>query len=207
MSVTTYRVRRAVLDDLAVLKPLWESMRLPVPDLEKRLTEFQVAENSEGKVVGGVGCQIVERYAKIHSEAYSDFAIADSVRPHLWERLQAVARNHGIARFWTQEQSPFWKQHGLQPATSEILKKLPPSWGSGDSQWLTLSLKDEESIVSLEKEFAMYMQAEKQRTAQAFRHARTLKLIATLLAILFAIFVVYAVIVLLRHKNALGPPP
>ena len=206
MSATTHRVRRAVLDDLTVLKPLWESMHLPVADLEKRLTEFQVAENSEGKVVGGVGCQIVERYARIHSEAYSDFGIADSIRPHLWERLQAVARNHGITRLWTQEHAPFWKQQGLQIATPEILKKLPPAWGSGESQWLTLSLKDEESIVSLEKEFAMYMQAEKQRTAQTFRHARTLKLVATALAVVLAIFVIYAVILMLRHNSGLTPP-
>ncbi len=200
MTVTTYRVRRAVLDDLAALKPLWESMRLPTADLEKRLTEFQVAEDAGGTVVGAVGCQIADRYARIHSEAYSDFAMADSIRPHLWERLQAVARNHGIVRLWTQEQAPFWKQQGLRPAPPDVLKKLPPAWATGDPEWLTTSLKDEESIVSLEKEFAMYMQAEKQRTAQTFRHARTLKLIATALAIIFAIFVVFAITVMLRHN-------
>ena len=47
MTASTNRVRRATLDDLGALKPLWTSMRLPAADLEKRLTEFQVIESAE----------------------------------------------------------------------------------------------------------------------------------------------------------------
>ncbi len=37
------------VDDRAVLKAIWLSMRLPADELEKRLTEFQVVENTEGR--------------------------------------------------------------------------------------------------------------------------------------------------------------
>src|SRR6476661_5038766 len=115
MTSTTYSVRRATLDDLAVLRPIWESLHLPVADLEKRLTEFQVAVGPDNKIVGAIAFQISERHARIHSEAYSDFGAAETVRPLFWQRFQALATNHGIARLWTEEESPFWKQNGFVP--------------------------------------------------------------------------------------------
>ncbi len=200
MNPAGYRVRRATLDDLVTLRPIWEAMRLPVPDLEKRLTEFQVAEDAAGRIVGAIGFQMTDRQARIHSEAFPDFAAADPVRPLFWERLQVLMLNHGIVRIWTQEQAPFWKQHGLNPANPDALKKLPAAWAHSSEAWFTLKSKDEETIVSLEKELALFMEAEKQRTARAFQQARVLKFIATLLAVAFAIFVVFAVVFMLR-KN------
>jgi hypothetical protein len=189
MSSENYRVRRATLDDLPTLKPMWEAMRFPSADLERRMTEFQVVESSAGKVLGAVGFQIAGRHAHIYSEAYSDFGVADSVRPLIWNRIQALSTNHGLVRLWTQEPAPFWRQHGLLPATPEALKSLPESW-TGPGEWLTLPLKDENSIVSLEKELAMYMQAEKQRSARTLSQARTLKTIATVIAVIFAVIVI-----------------
>jgi len=200
MNPSSYRVRRATLDDLATLRPIWETMRLPVHDLEKRLTEFQVAVDDAGRIVGAIGFQMAERQARIHSEAFLDFAAADPVRALFWERLQVLMLNHGIVRIWTQEQAPFWKQHGLNPAPPDALKKLPPAWSQSSDAWLTLKLKDEEAIVSLEKELALFMEAEKLRTARAFQQARMLKFIATLLAVAFAIFVVFAVVFMLRKS-------
>jgi hypothetical protein len=206
MSSANYRVRRATVDDLDGLRPLWESMRLPAQDLEKRLTEFQVAVDANGNVVGSVGFQIAERYANIHSESYPDFAVADTVRPMLWKRIQSLATNHGIARFWTQEEAPFWKQNGLVPADAETLKKLPPAWNSSPGNWLTLQLKDENAMVSLEKELAMFMEAEKQKTAQAFKQAKTLKTLATIVAVIFAIIVIGALFYLFsKNPSVLGP--
>jgi N-acetylglutamate synthase-like GNAT family acetyltransferase len=45
MKSANLRIRRATVDDLAALKDIWASMRLPPDELEKRLTEFQVVEN------------------------------------------------------------------------------------------------------------------------------------------------------------------
>ena len=206
MSSGHFRVRRATLDDLDVLRPMWDSMRFPVSDLERRLTEFQVAEDADGRVVGTLGFQISERHARVHSEAYSDFAAADTARPLFWERLKALSMNHGIARLWTQETVPFWKQNGFLPANAEALKKLPAAWKDETGGWLTLPLKNEESIISLEKELAMFMAAEKQRTDRAFQHARTLKMIATALAVIFAIFVAGALFYLVRKNPGLLIP-
>src|ERR1017187_926557 len=98
VSSSNYRVRRATLDDIRQLTALWQSMQFPVEDLARRVTEFQVAEGAEGEVRGAVGLQIAERQGLVHSEAFSDFALADHLRPLLWDRLLAVATNHGLLR-------------------------------------------------------------------------------------------------------------
>jgi N-acetylglutamate synthase-like GNAT family acetyltransferase len=203
MTPANFRVRRATVDDLDTLRLMWESMRLETAELERRLTEFQIAENAEGRVVGVVGFQIAERHACIHSEAFSDFALAETVRPLIWERMKALALNHGIARLWTREHIPFWKQNGFLPANNETLKKLPAAWNDPAGEWLTLPLKNEDSIVSLEKELAMFMAAEKQRTSLTFKHAHTLKILATALAVMFAIFVGGALFYLLKKNPGL----
>jgi hypothetical protein len=108
----------------------------------------------------------------------------------LWERIHAVAMNHGLLRLWTQEHAPFWSHCGLIKPDPDALQKLPVPWQAQKSDWLTLKLKDDvvEPLVSLDKEFAMFMDSEKQRTARAFQHAKILKLIATLIAL--AVFII-----------------
>ena len=183
VSSSKYRVRRATLDDIGQLTALWESMNYPTPDLARRVTEFQVAEGPEGKVLGALGLQIAERQGRVHSETFSDFALAEQLRPLLWDRVHAVATNHGLLRVWTQEQAPFWNHCGLLKADAEALEKLPALWRGPSSAWLTLKLKDDvETVVSLDKEFALFMQSEKQRTEQVFRRARAVKTFATVLA-------------------------
>jgi N-acetylglutamate synthase-like GNAT family acetyltransferase len=191
MSRANYRVRRATLDDIGQLTALWESMHYPTQDLARRVTECQVAEGADGKVVGTLGLQIAERQGLIHSEAFSDFALAEQLRPLLWDRVHAVATNHGLLRLWTQEGAPFWNHCGLARADAEALAKLPALWRGPSSPWLTLKLKDDvETVVSLDKEFALFMQSEKQRTEQVFQQARLLKTVATLIALALLIAVV-----------------
>jgi N-acetylglutamate synthase-like GNAT family acetyltransferase len=203
----TYRVRRATLDDITGLSALWRSMQLPAQQLEKRLTEFQLAESHDGKLLGAVGLQIVGQQGRLHSEAFTDFSIADQVRPLLWERMQAIATNHGLTRLWTQEHAPFWKHYGLHPAAGETMQKLPPAWRVFPGEWLAAQLKEEtEAHVSAEKEFALFMEAEKQRTERAFRQARVIKHVATLAAVLLAIFVLVALVFWLK-RNPPTPGP
>ena len=120
MSTSSFRVRRATLEDLNQLSGRWKTMHLPADDLGKRVTEFQVAEDGEGKLAGAVGLQIAQRQGRVHSEAFGDFALADVLRPLLWERLQSLATNHGLLRVWTQEKAPFWTQCGLAPANDSL---------------------------------------------------------------------------------------
>src|ERR1051325_7770228 len=157
MTAATFRVRRATVDDLGALKALWESMRIPLADLDKRLTEFQVAEDANGKVVGTVGFQIFQRHGWIHSEPFSDFAVADEVRPLFWTRIQSLAMNHGVARLWTREHAPFWSQNDWQPPDDGALGLLPEAWDRTVKAWLTLRLKDVDVMASLDKEFEMFV--------------------------------------------------
>ena len=171
-------MRRATLDDIGQLTALWQAMQFPTDDLARRVTEFQVAEGADGTVLGAVGLQIAERQGLIHSEAFSDFALAEHLRPLLWDRLHAVATNQGLLRVWTREQAPFWNHCGLVKADDEALQKLPALWRGAPSDWLTLKLRDDlETVMSLDKEFALFMQSEKQRTERVFQHARTMKTI------------------------------
>jgi len=201
MSASNFRVRRATLDDLSQLTALWKSMHFPVDDLGKRVTEFQVAEAADGKLVGAVGLQMAEKQGRIHSEGFTDFSLADQLRPLLWERVHAVATNHGLLRLWTQEQAPFWNHCGLAKADAESLAKLPLNWRGPTSNWLTLKLRDDiETMTSLDKEFAMFMESEKQRTARAFQHARVLKMIATIIAVAILILVMAGAFYMLRRN-------
>lgn len=201
MSPAPFRVRRATIDDLPTLKALWDSMQISSADLDKRLTEFQVAETADGQVVGTVGFQMSQRHGLIHSEAFSDFSVADHVRPLFWQRLNALALNHGVARLWTREGSPFWSHNGLQPADEETLKRLPEQWDRTAPRWLTLRLKDEDVIASLDKEFDMFVAAEKARSAEALDSARRLKTIVSWMVVLMLLGMIsYAVYIFITRR-------
>jgi N-acetylglutamate synthase-like GNAT family acetyltransferase len=205
MNSLNFRVRRATLDDISHLAALWNSMKFQADALSKRVTEFQIAENPEGVLVGAVGLEIAQKQGRIHSEAFTDFALADQLRPMLWERVHAVATNHGLLRLWTQEHAPFWNHCGLSKPDPDALEKLPALWQGQKSDWLTLKLKEDvETLVSLDKEFAMFMDSEKQRTARAFQHAKILKLVATLLALGIFIIVLVGAFIIFKHG---GLPP
>ena len=148
--------------------------------------------------------QIAERQGLIHGEAFTDFALADQLRPMLWERVQAVATNHGLLRLWTQEQAPFWTHCGLVKADGEILAKLPALWKARSDAWLTLKLKDDvQAIISADKEFALFMASEKERTQRAFQQAKVLKFIATLIAVALFGVVLVGAFVIFRHNPGL----
>ncbi|MCX6928678.1 MAG: hypothetical protein NT154_36520, partial [Verrucomicrobia bacterium] len=170
-----------------------------------RVTEFQVAEGADGILLGTVGMQIAERQGLIHSEAFSDFSLAEHLRPLLWDRLHAVATNHGLLRVWTREQAPFWNHCGLLKADVETLQKLPALWKGPLSDWLTVKLKDDvETVMSLDQEFALFMQSEKQRTELIFQRARKFKTILTLISFALLIAVAaWAAKVFLRNPNLL----
>ena len=138
----------------------------------------------------------------MYCEGFSDFALADQLRPLLWDRIHAVSTNHGLLRLWTQEQAPFWSHCGLLTADPESMARLPAVWRPLASPWLTLKLKDDvETLVSLDKEFAMFMESEKQRTQKAFAHARILKAVATVLALAILALVFFGAFLVIRSRR------
>ncbi|HVV70263.1 MAG TPA: hypothetical protein VHI52_02000 [Verrucomicrobiae bacterium] len=200
----SYRVRRATLDDIGSLTGLWQSMHFPAEELARRVTDFQIAEGPEGQLLGAVALQIAEKQGWIHSEGFTDFALADHLRPLLWDRLNSVATNHGLLRLWTQEQAPFWTHSGLVKPEPEALEKLPAAWREPSAAWLTLKLKEDlAEVISADREFALFMEAEKRRTERAFQQARVLKFIATLIAFLVLLVVVAGAFFILRKNPQL----
>jgi N-acetylglutamate synthase-like GNAT family acetyltransferase len=207
MNSAPLQVRRATVDDFDALKIIWASMRLPADELEKRLTEFQVVENSSGEIVGAIGIQISKQHALLHSEGYSDFSVADPARNLFWERIQILASNHGVFRLWTRENSPLWKSFGFQPPTAEALTRLPDEWktesdGKNEGGWLTFQLKNEEVINAMfEKEFTAFTAAEKKEISRITGQAQTIKTIVTVFAFGIAILCFGVLIWLFIHQN------
>jgi len=148
-------------------------MQLPAENLESQLTEFQVIERS-GEVVGAIGFQILRTAARLHSEGYSDFSVADVARELFWDRLQKLAASHGVFRLWTQEHSPFWLRWGFQPADDEALARLPDEWKGSGENWFTLELKNEAVInAALKTQFAGFMAEEKKSAEEVAARAKT----------------------------------
>jgi hypothetical protein len=201
------QARRATLDDITSLRNHWEMMRYPLVELEKQLTDFQVVVDSTGAVIGSIGLRTFQRQGHIHSEAFSDFSLAERARPLLWERIQALCTNHGVVRLWTDDPSPFWTHNGFQRALPAVLEKLPEPWDRTKPGWLTLQLRDENVVATLDKEFAMFVASEKQRSEQAIGQAKLLKTIVTVLAFLIALGILAAAAYVFVTRRGGLPPP
>ena len=188
------QIRRATVDDLPALKALWLAAQLPADKLKDRVTEFQVVE-ADGKFAGAIGVQIIRQHARLHSEDYADFSVADAARELFWERIQKLAANHGVFRLWMQENSPFWKNYGFQPPSTETITRLPDEWKNLEGNWLTLELKNEDAINAiLKNQFGDFMASEKNHTAQLAENARKFKLFVTVAS--FGIFFICLAIVM-----------
>ena len=183
MSTPQLQVRRATIDDLPKLAPLWREENLDVNDLEKRFKEFQVAEGLSGEVIAALGLQVAGQEGRLHSEVIARPEQADLAREKLWERAQIIANNHGLYRVWTQLATPFWHTNGFAHAPGDVLAKLPPAFSGNAAPWLFVKLREEGAAgISIDKEFAMFKEAERERTEQMFRQARFLKIIALAIA-------------------------
>jgi hypothetical protein len=199
---TAFRVRRATVEDLNALIEMWSAMRFDVVLLEKRLTEFQVAESADAKVVGTVGFQVIGQDGLVHHEAFADFSLADTIRFAIWDRLLKIAENHGLYRIWTQEDAPFWGHNGLLPASAELLAKLPSGLDPA-AKWLVVTLREETPPPRLtaEEDFEKFIETEREKTGQIVEKARTMKSVATLIAVVLFLGVMAAAIYLLMRMR------
>lgn len=200
MNPANYRVRRATVDDLPGLIPLWECMRFNPAELERRLTEFQLAETEDGALLGAVALEVAGRHGRLHSEAFTDFALADRLRARLWERFQSVASNLGLTRLWTVESAVFWKQAGFATGAKELAAKRPAHWAALPGDWLTLELRDEEVLrAALETAYAQLKLEHIHESQAVLRRARFWKFFAVALGLIVALAGVLFCIYLLRQ--------
>jgi len=208
MNAPKYAVRRATVDDLGGLKQLWQRARLQVLDLEKRLTDFQLLSSDNADLIGAIGLHIEGKQGKLHSEAFAQPETDDRFRAQLWERIQSVARNHGLVRLWTQVSAPFWRQAGFADAPPELLEKLPPVFGDTPGHWLTLQLKEENAaVLSLDQEFELFQQAQKASNEKVMRQARLLNVLAYVIATVVFIAVLLGGFRLFQRMNQEKKPP
>ena len=182
----SYQIRRATVDDLPELSALWRAGHLPVDKLEKHFTDFQVAADASGHLGGAVAMKITGGDGWLHSETFSDFALADTLRPLFWARLQSAARNHGLFRLWTLETAPFWKKDaGFAPASAEFRQKFPKSFGDFGPHWLALRLRDESAEPeAIERHFAAFKSLEQSRRDSLLQQAKVLRWFGTTVAVL-----------------------
>jgi N-acetylglutamate synthase-like GNAT family acetyltransferase len=199
VSAPGYLIRRATTDDLEQLKAVWAAAALPAAELEKQFTEFQVAESADGHIVGAVALQVAGSDGKIHSETFADFALSDALRPLLWQRLEIVARNHGLFRLWTAETAPFWKKAaGFASAPGPPPEAFAPARG----EWLSLRLKDEGADPNLlEAQFNLFREAERARREKLLQRAAVVKLAGTVIAVLLFIFSMGVLLWFFRHRS------
>jgi N-acetylglutamate synthase-like GNAT family acetyltransferase len=199
MDAPGYRVRRATTDDLDQLLTVWKAAALPTAELEKRFTEFQVAEGPDSRIVGAIALQVAGADGKIHSESFADFALSDTLRPLFWQRLETMARNHGLFRLWTAETAPFWKKDaGFIAATGA----LPETLGHAQGALLTLRLKDESADPNLiEARFTLYLQTERAKREKLLQRAAALKVVGTVIAVILFVFSMGVLFWFFRHRH------
>jgi N-acetylglutamate synthase-like GNAT family acetyltransferase len=201
--MNSYRTRRATVDDLAQLAELWQAAQLPAATLEKQFTDFQVAEDDQGKLAAAIGLHIEGGNGRVHSETFADFALTDALRPALWERLQVVAQNHGLFCLWTEESAPWWKKGaGFSTPSDEMLQKLPESYGPRHPAWLTLRLRDEAADPAFfDKQIAMFREAERVKREKLMRRGRALRIIGTVISALLLLFALTVLFFVVRKRR------
>lgn len=206
MTAPQFQARRATLDDLPALRPLWEAERLDAAALEKRLTEFQVACNEEGRLLGAVGMLRHQQHGLLHSEVFADFAFADTLRLLLWERLRTVGRNYALARMWTRETSPFWRSVGFDPPDEAQLAQFPAAFGEADaSRLLTVKLRDDPfADMTPEQEEVMLKQHLRADTDKMLQQARSLRMVLYGVLAIFAIILAIGASIAWRYRNRRG---
>ena len=195
MTTSSPQVRRATVDDLSKLVPMWKQENLPWEDFEKRFKEFQVMEGPEGAILGALGLQVTGTEASLHSEVIGPADQADAIREKIWGRVQILAKNHGLVRLWTQLDAPFWSTHGFNTPGAEVLPKLPAAFGLNPQPWRFLQIRDETGpAANMEKEFAVFLETERDRTQRLLQQAKVLKFLAALVALgLLGLVLVWAV--------------
>jgi N-acetylglutamate synthase-like GNAT family acetyltransferase len=199
----SYRVRRATTEDLEPLKAVWATAGLPAAELEKQFTDFQVAESADGCIVGAIGFQVEGAHGNIHSEAFVDFALTDTVRPLLWERLERMAQSRGLFRLWTSETAPFWKKDAGFSSASE---QPPEVFGPARGPWLALRLKEEGADPNLlEAQFTLFREAERAKREKLLERAGALKMVGTAMAVLLFLFAMGVLVWFFRHRAQIVP--
>ena len=189
--------RRATVDDLPALRGLWQTAMLPAHDLEKHLTDFQLVEGLDGRLMGALGFQVVGQHARIYHEAYTHASTEARVKPPLWNRLKVMAANEGVHRMWTQLDAPFWEACGFQSATADDLEQIPPAFKQSRRPWTVLALRDEAAEKRIEREIGLFEAVKEEDQSRLLWQTRMIKWCAGVIATVFCSVLLYYTIKML----------
>jgi N-acetylglutamate synthase-like GNAT family acetyltransferase len=199
MADIPFHARRATLDDLPALRGLWETAMLPMQDLERHLTEFQIAEGLDGRLMGALGFQMVGKDARIYYEAYTHPDTEALVKPQLWNRLKVMAANGGVHRVWTQEKSQYWDECEFESASADDLERLPAPFKRAGGPWKMLALRDEAAERRIEEEIGMFQAAHEEDQSRLAWQTKLVKWSAAIVAAVFCSVLLYYTITLLAN--------
>jgi N-acetylglutamate synthase-like GNAT family acetyltransferase len=195
-------LRRATLDDLEALRGLWRECRQPEFELEKRFTEFQIAVDPHGWIVGALGVRAQGQHAEVHHLALRSGNQADGISSLLWERILDLANQFQAHRLWTRESGPFWTGLGFVPPDA-VLRELPPRFGHRSDAWLTLKLREDPlRLIAAEEQLEAFLELERLKTERLVRRGQILKLVATLFAAILLALSFGALFLLFRRRRA-----
>jgi len=174
-----WSVRRASVEDVPALKEHWQKAGVLDDALEKNLTEFQIAENSEGTIRGVVGVRLHDQQAWIYHESFIDQSEAGSIQEAIWKRIHTLAQNHALYKIWTHSDSPTWTRLKFLNATQEVLSEKPSEFQMMSDQWKVLVLREpSEEAVSLDNEFELFQKAQQADREQLMKQTAMMKIIA-----------------------------
>lgn len=200
MNAELIETRRATVDDLAGLRELWTAAGWKAADLEKRFTEFQVALEKGGLMLGCAALEMADHQGKLHSETYRRPELFSTLAPLLAARVLRVAQNHGLHRIWLHpDQVHLFQSHPIRPAGANERGHLPSHFGSPHELWMVLPLRDESVLVLAEREFALLKQTQQESTERTLRRARLFRWAAAFLLALVVAFAVAGLWLLLRR--------
>jgi N-acetylglutamate synthase-like GNAT family acetyltransferase len=207
MDEQVFLARRATLDDLPVLRELWQREQLDADGLERRVTEFQVAYDAEGTIVGAIGMRRDGEQGMVHSEAFADFGVADQLRTLIWERLKTIAKNYAMARVWMQDPGMFWKELGFDEVEGKTLEQLPAVFGESDGNWFSIMLRNDpfaDGSAAAKQQELLFRQALKDETDRTLRQAKNVKVVALGLSIILFIVICIAGFALFKYQQKMG---
>ena len=199
-------VRRATLDDLEMLRGLWRECRQPDYELDKRLTEFQLAFDAQGWLLGALGLRFVGPHAEIHHLALRRPDLETQVREALYERILALAHQQSAHRLWTRDPGAFWADKGFTVPGAPEIRELPPRFGHPSEPWRTLKLREDPlRLVAAEEQLEAYLELERLKVERLVRRGRVLRLLATAIAVGILGLALGALVLVLRQRRRNAP--
>ena len=191
MTDQTFYFRRATLEDIDILRGLWQTALFPVQDLEKRLTEFQIVEGTDGRLLGALGICVHAEEALVHHEAFTHPETEAAIRGKLWNRLKVLFGNQSAHRIWTCEKADFWKQTGFRTPTGEERTKFPANFGPGGSTLLVFPLKDLKAERLIENKIIELQAVREVEEVQMEQKTRIIRVAAFSIAGFFMVLLIY----------------